>query len=114
MALRIETFSNVKGGNAFFKAVGHPLAIAPARALLERLASRGPVAIYDPLGLAEAFDALHPLGTLDVAGLFVQDVDAIGKTAFGRAAQPITDLPASPARAILVRSEEHTSELQSH
>ena len=57
MALRIETFSNVKGGNAFFKAVGHPLAIAPARTLLERLASRGPVAIYDPLGLAECMVA---------------------------------------------------------
>ncbi len=102
MALRIETFSNVKGGNAFFKAVGHPLAIAPARTLLERLATQGPVAVYDPLGLAEAFAALHPLGGLTLAGLFVQDVDAIGRSAFGRHAQPVTDLPASAARTILV------------
>jgi hypothetical protein len=102
MALRIETFSNVRGGNAFFKAVGHPLAIAPARALLDRLATRGPVAVYDPLGLAEPFDALHPLSGLTLVGLFVQDVDAIGRSALGRRAQPITDLPVSGARAILV------------
>ncbi len=101
MALRIETFSNVKSGNVFFKAVGHPLAIAPARALLDRLANQGPVAIYDPLGLAEAFDALHPLSRLTLAGLFVQDVDTIGRNAFGRTAQPVTDLPASAARTVL-------------
>ena len=29
MALRIETFSNRDGGNAFFKAIGHPLAGPP-------------------------------------------------------------------------------------
>lgn len=108
MALRIETFSNVKGGNAFFKAVGHPLAVAPARALIERLAQAGPVAVYDPLGLAEPFDALHPLNSLALAGLFVQDVDAIGRSALGRRAQPITDLPASPARSVLVLAFDAT------
>ncbi len=102
MALRIETFSNVKGGDAFFKAVGHPLALAPAQALIARLAKLGPVAVYDPLGLAEAFGALHDLGPLNLAGLFVQNVDAIGKTALGRSAQPITDLPAAKAAALLV------------
>lgn len=102
MALRIETFSNVKGGNAFFKAVGHPLAAAKAKALIARLAASGPVAVYDPLGLAEPFGALHDLSRLAIAGLFVQDIDAIGSSALGRSAQPVTDLPASQARAVLV------------
>lgn len=102
MALRIETFSNVKGGDAFFKAVGHPLAMAPARALISRLAKLGPVAIYDPLGLAEAFASLHDLQELSIAGLFVQDVNAIGASAVGRRAQPITDVPAVKAKAVLV------------
>jgi hypothetical protein len=102
MALRIETFSNVKGGNAFFKAVGHPLAAPKAKVMIERLAVAGPVAVYDPLGLAEPFAALHDLGRLDVSGLFVQDVDTIGRMVLGRRAQPVTDLPASKARAVLV------------
>lgn len=102
MALRIETFSNVKGGDAFFKAVGHPLAVAPARALIGRLARLGPVAIYDPLGLAEAFASLHDLSALSIAGLFVQNVDAIGTAAAGRRAQPVTDLPAASIKAVLV------------
>src|SRR3546814_4651248 len=54
MALNIETFSNAKGGNAFFKAIGHPLAARQAKDLLQRLRA-GPVAIYDPLGYAQAF-----------------------------------------------------------
>ena len=54
MALKIETFSNEKGGNAFFKAIGHPLAARKASDLLATL-SGGPVAIYDPRGFAEAY-----------------------------------------------------------
>jgi hypothetical protein len=102
MALRIETFSNVKGGDAFFKAVGHPLAVKPAAALMARLAAKGAVAVYDPLGLADAFASLHDLSGLALAGVFVQNVDAIGKASLGRPAQPITDLPAAKAKAVLV------------
>src|SRR5689334_17924184 len=102
MTLRIETFSNVKGGDAFFKAVGHPLAIPAARSLIARLSKLGPVAIYDPLGLADAFASLHDLSALKIAGLFVQGVDAIGKPSLGVKAQPITDLPAASAKAVLV------------
>ena len=35
--LRIETFSNSRGGNAFFKAVTHPLAARAMATLLGRL-----------------------------------------------------------------------------
>ena len=37
MPLRIETFSNSRGGNAFFKAVTHPLAARAMPSLLDRL-----------------------------------------------------------------------------
>ena len=50
MPLRIDTFSNQVGGFAFFKAIGHPLTAESLTALLRRIASRGPVAVYDPLG----------------------------------------------------------------
>ena len=32
MPIKIETFSNAKGGNSFFKALGHPLAADKAAA----------------------------------------------------------------------------------
>ena len=53
MPLRIETFSNVSGGNAFFKALTHPLAAEKAQELFRTLEAKGPVAIYDPLNLAD-------------------------------------------------------------
>ena len=52
MALRIETFSNQTGGASFFKAISHPLAAPMARALVERMRTAGPEALYDPQGFA--------------------------------------------------------------
>jgi hypothetical protein len=102
MALDIETFSNSTGGNAFFKAVGHPVALPKAKALLARLAARGPVAIYDPQGMVEGFAALHPLDGLEIAGIFAQRIEDIGRQRLGRAAQPVTELPAIRAASLLV------------
>ncbi len=101
MALKIETFSNAKGGNAFFKAIGHPLAARKATALLDDL-SDGPVAVYDPLGYADALHQIHDLSRLDIAGYCVQDLDDLGNSLLGRPAQPVTDLAASGARRVLV------------
>ena len=59
MPLNISTFSNQSGGNAFYKAVTHPLAAEKARHLVVHLQKAGPVAIYDPgnhlAGFAEFF-----------------------------------------------------------
>jgi hypothetical protein len=104
MALDIETFSNVSGGATFFKAVGHPIAAESAAALLGELAEAGPVAVYDPLGQAHAFSQIHDLSALDLAGLYVQSIDAVGTKALGATAQPVTNLPASGARAVLILS----------
>lgn len=102
MTLRIETFSNQKGGDCFFKALGHPGAQDAARAMLRTLRAGGPVALYDPFGFAEGFAALHPLDGVDLAGVFVQNIRRIGQTILGRAAQPVTDLVASRAKTILL------------
>jgi hypothetical protein len=102
MALRIETFSNVKGGNSFYKAVSHPLAAPKARALAARLREAGRVALYDPLGMAEAFAEMHDLSGIDFACALVQDVSAIGRGVLGMTARPVTELPESGARTVLV------------
>ena len=91
MPIKIETFSNAKGGNSFFKALGHPLAVDPAAALMGKL-SRGPVAVYDPLGMAEGFAEFHDLSGLDIRGVFVQRLEDLGKTVLGHETQPVTRL----------------------
>ena len=101
MQLKIETFNNRSGGNAFFKAVTHPLAARAMPALLRRLAA-GPVAVYDPDGQAEPLAQLYDLAGLEIAGVFVQDVEAIGRSVLGRRTQPVTELRTSGARSVLV------------
>ncbi|HEX3486767.1 MAG TPA: hypothetical protein VHT51_17050 [Micropepsaceae bacterium] len=102
MPLNIETFSNAVGGNAFYKAVTHPLAAEPARALLATLRKSGPVAIYDPHNLLAAFDAVYPLDGIEIAGLFVQDVSHVGRKFRDLAARPITELADCHAETVLI------------
>jgi hypothetical protein len=114
MALRIETFSNVKGGNAFYKAVSHPLAAAPAAALVERLRGAGKVALYDPWGMAGAFAEMHDLSGIDFACALVQDIDDIGKDVLGMAARPVTDLPGCKVDIVLVAAFDDQDRLANH
>jgi hypothetical protein len=102
MALDIETFSNATGGNAAYKALSHPQAAAAGRAIVAKLAAAGPVALYDPAGLARGFAALFDLGRVAFAGAYVQDIAKIGGKVLGLKAQPITDLAASQARTVMV------------
>jgi len=102
MALCIDTFDNVRGGNALYKALAHPLAAAPGRALIERLKRYGKVAIVDPQGAAEGFAELFDVSALDIEAVYVQDVARIGKPALGRVAEGVPALARSAARAVLV------------
>ncbi|MDJ0685173.1 MAG: hypothetical protein QNJ84_10760 [Alphaproteobacteria bacterium] len=102
MALNIDTFDNRSGGRTFFKALGHPLAVEPARALSKRLQEADSVAIYDPLRQVEPFDALYPLTTVDLTGVFIQDIDDLGHEVLGLPTQPVTDLKDSGASLIFV------------
>lgn len=101
MALNIETFSNAKGGNAFFKAIGHPLAARAAKSLLNDLAG-APVAVYDPLGYARAFAEIYDLSGLEIDAVFVQDLEDVGGEVLGRQAQPVTDMPGCKAKQVFV------------
>jgi hypothetical protein len=102
MPLNIETFSSAVGGNAFYKAVTHPLAAGPARALVDELRANGPVAVYDPHNFLAAFDAVYPFERIELAGLFVQDVAQVGRVFRNHAARPITELPQSRATTVLI------------
>ena len=97
MALRIDTFSNQTGGNALFKALGHPVGAERMAALIQRLATAGPVAIYDPLGFLVTVANLHDLSAIDVAGVYVQDLADLGQQRLGQTTQPVTDLGAATA-----------------
>ncbi len=101
MALSIETFSNARGGNAFFKAVTHPLAAKAMAALRDRLRGRS-VAVFDPDGVAGALGEIHDLKALDLAGIYVQDVTAIGGTILGHKAAPVTALHSAKAQTVFI------------
>ena len=101
MSINIETFSNAKGGNSFFKALGHPLTVDKAKALLEKL-GRGPVAIYDPLGMAQGFAEFYELSTLEIAAVFVQRLEDLGKAILGKPTQPVTQLPGAKVTTLFV------------
>jgi hypothetical protein len=107
MALGIETFNNLRGGNAFFKAVTHPLAARAMQVLLDRLKGRR-VAIFDPDGVANALGEIYDLAGLDLAGGFVQDAATIGRRLLGRRAEPITALPQSGVDVLFVAAFDAT------
>jgi hypothetical protein len=102
MTLRIDTFDNVRGGNALYKALSHPLAAAPGYALIKRLKRYGKVAVVDPQGAAAGFAELFDLSAIDIAGIYVQDVARISKPVLDRASEGAPALSQSPARAVLV------------
>ena len=55
MGHKIQTFSNIKGGNIFYKAISHPAVKEKASKLIRQLEKEVPSALYDPLGLYSRF-----------------------------------------------------------
>ncbi len=98
--LHIQIFDARAGGNVLYKALAHPLAAEGIARLYAMLAgSGGPVALYDPDGIAEVLFALYPFR---VCALYVHDVQAVGQTRAGLAARPLTELPEADAFAVLI------------
>ncbi len=99
--LAIQTFDARQGGNVLYKAFAHPLAAEA----IARLAAgiTGPLAVYDPDGVADALFALHPEMPAPIE-LFVHDTQQIGQRRAGCLAQPLTDLGQSTAGTLLVAS----------
>ena len=97
--LQIQTFDARAGGNVIYKALAHPLAAEAIARLYAGMV--GPVALYDPDHIAEALLALHP-APASVRCLFVHDVSEVGQVRGGLTARPLTDLPDSGARTVLI------------
>ncbi|HYZ65088.1 MAG TPA: hypothetical protein VE650_21770 [Acetobacteraceae bacterium] len=98
--LNIKTFDARAGGNVLYKALAHPLAAEAIERLAARLAE-GALAVYDPDGVADALWAMHP-AMPGPAEVYVHDVDQIGQPRVGHAALPLTDLPRSGCRHLLI------------
>ena len=98
--LDIRTFDARAGGNVIYKALAHPLAAEAILRLAERLRA-GPLAVYDPEGVASALWAMHP-AMPSPAEVFVHDVGQIGERRAGVVAKPLTELPQSAAAALLI------------
>jgi hypothetical protein len=99
--LNIQTFDQRAGGNVLYKALAHPLAADGIGRLYGRLREAGPVALYDPDGIADALLALYP----DLPGpveLYVHDVQQVGTIHGNLTARPLTALSGSAARSVLV------------
>ena len=102
MALRIETFDNVRGGNTLYKALTHPHAAASGRGLVDELRREGGAAIVDPIGALDGFAQIFDLGESDAAAVYVRDVARIGDRVLEHAALPLTELSRSAARTVFI------------
>lgn len=98
--LNIQTFDARAGGNVIYKAFAHPLAAEAVARLAARIGA-GSLAVYDPDGVADALWAMNP-AMPQAAESFVHDVQTIGQTRAGVPARPLTDLPDSTCRTLLV------------
>src|SRR5262249_16423066 len=95
--LQIQTFDAKAGGNVIYKALTHPL---PAEAISRLYAGlKAPVALYDPGGIAAAPLAPYPT---HAGSVFVHDISVVGQLRGGLPARPLTQLPSSPARTVLI------------
>jgi hypothetical protein len=95
--LQIQTFDAHAGGNVIYKALAHPLAAEALSRFYARL--EGPVALYDPDGIADALLAMYPMSA---DSLFVHDVSIVGQTRGGLTARPLTAIAASGVRTVLI------------
>jgi hypothetical protein len=98
--LDIETFDNVKGGNAVYKALAHPVAAEGLARLAARLNAAGRVAIYDPDGIAGPLLALAP--AFEVEGIYVHDTLALASSRGGVLVRALTELVVAHANMVLV------------
>jgi hypothetical protein len=103
MALHIDTFDNVRGGNVLYKALTHPRAARLGDALVATLGRNAPVAVYDPAdGTVDAFNEFFSLDEVEIAGTYVQQMARIGEPVLRHTAAPVTELADSGARAVFI------------
>ena len=99
--LDIHTFDQRQGGNVLYKALAHPLAAEAIARLYAELAAAGPVAVFDPEGIAPVLFALN-VGHPPIEGVYVQDVRDVGADRAGLPARPLTELRHAAAPSVLI------------
>lgn len=104
MPLRIDTFRNGVGGSAVYKALSHPLTASPAHTLCSKLQTSRSVAIYDPDGLAGAFDAFYPLADVRISHYFVQNLGELDSSFRNVSARAVTEMAEDRPDAVLIAS----------
>ena len=92
MSIEIETFSNFKGGNSFYKAISHPLAASKIQKLIENVSSNRKIALYDPLGFFSEFSKLYDTSSFKITSAFVSDIERVGSSIAGCLARPISEI----------------------
>ena len=102
MALTIETYSNVEGGNSFYKAISPPHTAQKMSNLIRRLKEASSVAIYDPLNLYSGFAEFYNLSEINITESFVRDTKKIGSYLAGCRAKPITDFSQSSPNTLFI------------
>ncbi len=102
MPLKIDTFSNIKGGNSLYKALVHPLAAEKARALISKIVAAGTVAIYDPRDTLTNLAELYDISAWDIKHIYVQRLESLGHTVLGRITQPVTELNTCKATTLFI------------
>lgn len=98
--LDFETFDNLRGGNLAYKALAHPVAAERLARIAASLERGGPVAIYDPDGIAAVLLALAP--AIEVEGIYVHDSLTIGRKCATHNNRALIDLPAARVTQVLV------------
>ena len=106
MALQISTFSSDSGGKSLFKALGHPRVAPSARLLVDDLAKRGRIAIYDPDQTIGDFAQLYDPTSWQVSESYVQRLEEVGRTILGRVSRPVSEICDTRADVLFVASFE--------
>ncbi|MDA0654032.1 MAG: hypothetical protein O2905_01720 [Proteobacteria bacterium] len=115
MPVPVETFrheGNRHTGTTLFKALGHPKSARLARDLVSELRGGGPIAVVDPDGAAEVFDAFYGLADCDIAGVYVQNVEDVGRRILGHAARPLSEIADTKATPFLARFDSRRLQQQ--
>ncbi len=99
--LQNQTFHQGKG-EAFFKALGHPLIQEKRKALRHKIKKHQCVGLYDVSGFGEDLCALLDLGPSDIHHVFVQSMTKVGSTVGGIPAEAISSLKDTSVDFLLI------------
>lgn len=89
-----------------YKALTHPWAAEKLAILATELAKGGPVAIYDPHGIAQTALALLPAG-IRVTGIYTHDSLKVGQPCGEWSLLALADLPRADAKTVWALDFSH-------